>query len=226
MADDTKYKKQLKQLRPYVSFNYDLRKPLSKGQKANITKYYNEFKRLTDYPQTFTYQGRNKNNIEEVKAYAGNYTLPKWKKIIVPYYGDEPPKIRFTKKKELKLKSEYINSLFIRFDKTKLIEDSENYLNKLLKSHPTFELFKAVTISAELGKTSDRNFIVPNTLMLMAKYQETFPKWLTGWNAYTFTNQKSIDAYLKAKGKAVEQVKQKRANRRRGKSYAKAKGRS
>ena len=53
MAHDDPYKKLAAKLKSIGAVNYDLRKPLSSGQKSNITKKANQFKDVIERPGTF-----------------------------------------------------------------------------------------------------------------------------------------------------------------------------
>jgi hypothetical protein len=59
---NTIHAQRLKAIRPFIDFNYDLRKPLSKYQKAKIKTYYDEIDQLTARPNK-VYRPRKKENL-------------------------------------------------------------------------------------------------------------------------------------------------------------------
>lgn len=74
-------KDKIKRLRPFVTFNYDLRanleNSLSRSQKAEITRYYNKVAAaITD--QHIVYRPKTKTNAKKAAKYTGQ-TLPKLK---------------------------------------------------------------------------------------------------------------------------------------------------
>lgn len=69
----------MRALRPYVSFNYDLRKKLSPAEKAKITRYFNQL-RAADNDNTEIYRPRKAANREIAKKYA-DVSGSEWKNV-------------------------------------------------------------------------------------------------------------------------------------------------
>lgn len=76
----------MKRLRPFVTFSYDLRgkleKSLSRSQKAEITRYYNQLARAL-FGQYIIYRPKTRENINKARRISG-MTLPKFRAFVIP----------------------------------------------------------------------------------------------------------------------------------------------
>lgn len=76
----------MKRLRPFVTFNYDVRanleKSLSRSQKAEITRYYNQLARAL-FGQYIIYRPKTRENINKARRISG-MTLPKFRAFVIP----------------------------------------------------------------------------------------------------------------------------------------------
>lgn len=76
----------MKRLRPFVTFSYDLRanleKSLSRSQKAEITRYYNQLARAL-LGQYIIYRPKTRENINKARRISG-MTLPKFRAFVIP----------------------------------------------------------------------------------------------------------------------------------------------
>lgn len=217
------YKKLYKELRPYVDFKIDLRQNLSKAQKAKITTYARELKRLTDHKpyDVQIYRARDKTKLKKVQELAGQDTKLKGFKVAFVPKTSEYQKIRFNKKGEATIKTQYVDSAFIPLDAEILATDSAiDYVNDLIQGR-TEKTFGIQAGDYEISGTFSKTKIAQAVNKLCEQYSNAdannyFGNWLGGIFAYSFDNQGNLDSYREAKRSA--QIKKDRAARKRDKN--------
>lgn len=214
------YKKMYKALKPYIDYPLDLRKPLTKGNKTVITKYFKELQRVTDHkPYSIqVYRSKNKTKLKKVQELGGQNTrLNKFKVAFVPKTSPHQ-KIRFNKKGEAYTKGVYVKATFIPLDPLLLAtENAEDYVNATIADR-TENSFSIQAGDYEISGTFSKNRVAGQVNKLCMQYSDEsknnyYGNWLGGLFANEFSNQASLDEYREAKRQA--QIKKDRSIKRR-----------
>lgn len=122
------YKQKMKEIRSFVNFNYDLRKPLHPRQKGKIDKYWQQIQEAKGQAYR-VFRTPNKNNLKRVQEATG-FDLPDFKVAIIPNPDpDNPYKIKF-KEKELIFSNATGDKYFIKFNINNLI-NPETHLQEI-----------------------------------------------------------------------------------------------
>src|SRR4051812_16427516 len=88
----------LKEIRRFVEFDYDLRKPLTKSAKSKIKRYHDEITALTNRPYQ-VFRPRSKQHLREAQEFAQHEQfLPKLRVAFIPTDGANKVELKFTKK--------------------------------------------------------------------------------------------------------------------------------
>lgn len=214
------YVKKMRALRPYVNFNYDLRKPFTKYQKTKINQYFREYERLTrDKPYDIqVYRTKNKDRLKKAREFGGNDTrLPGFRVAFIPKTSPEQ-KIKFSKSGDPYIVSKYVREQFIPIDHDILTVDNiKDYIDDKVKNRPE-KVFTVQCGDYELKQSFSRDTIWTEVSRLMHDYSDPetnkfYGNWMRGLVAYTFTNQDKLQDYRDAKRAA--QIKKDRARRRK-----------
>lgn len=205
---DSGYSKKLKAIRPFVNFDFDLRKPLSKSDKAKITKYFNL---VNKYKQNshHVYYPRKNNNKAIALRYAGQKPDKNIKAVFIPGKGNIRVKIKGGR---VHTYSTYVHADFYPIDPIKLVRDPDAEINKIINKRPDVEYWGIVTERGDgsidtLGEISHRKFILRQIKRLAAKYGDQdsnnfMGNWLHGLQAMEFTEQADAQSFKRAKKKA------------------------
>lgn len=221
------HSERLKKIRPYVEFNYDLRKPLSAAAKRKIKTYYDEIQALTNRPYQ-VFRPRTKAHRAEAQEFAQHEkVLPQLKVAFVPTNGHEKLKIRFTAKGVI-AKSEHVTIEHIRLSTNALLRDAAAHVNERIKSTTA----KQFTIQAgryEIPAGFAREVIGAGVARYVSKYGNAdknnyFGNWLHGVFAHTFHGQDNIQSYLVEKQKSIRAGKRARASARKKELRKKQRG--
>jgi hypothetical protein len=206
----------LKQIRPFVSFNYDLRKPLSEAAKRKIKRYSDEVAALTNRPYQ-VFRPRSPTHLYEAQAFAQHgQKLPGLKVAFLPVdTAQGKMKLRFTDRGVVG-KTKYITMSDVRLSVRKLLDDPEAHVNAKIAGNPA----KQFTIQA--GRYEIPRPYLPESVgravaKLVATYSDDesnhyFGNWLHGLKAYQFENQSELGDYLRAKQKVIRENKRARRN--------------
>jgi hypothetical protein len=214
------YKKMYKELKPYINFPLDLRKPLTRGQKTVITKYFTELQRLTNNKpyDVQIYRSKNKNKLKKVQELGGQDThLTKFKVAFVPKTSPQQ-KIRFNKSGEAYTKGVYVKATFIPLDAEILATDSAiDYVNSVIEKRSE-NSFSIQAGDYEINGTFSKNRVASEVNKLCMRYSNQdsnnyFGNWLGGLFANEFENQSDLDSYRESKRNA--QIKRDRNARKR-----------
>ena len=211
MKNKVNHNERMKALRPFVSFNYDLRKPLSPQSKAKINKYYKYVvETQQESAQTIVYRPRRKDHLQKAKNAAGTPRgLKDLKVAFVPTLGEET-KITYNAQGEIKFKSKHVDKTFIEFDPIELVlPDAENYVRSIMDAHD-FKTY-AITFGEHLSPGYLKETAVEQVLKLATKYdvkgKKNYKNWLFGVEGLTFKKQADAGKYLKSRNEAATQRK-------------------
>lgn len=212
------HSQRLKQIRPFVSFNYDLRKPLSTSAKKKIKKYHDEITALTNRPFQ-VYRARNSDHLRDAQKFAQHEKdLPELRVAFLPTDGTNKMQLRFTKS-GVKGKTKNVVMSDVLLSVRKLLADPEGHVNERIRFNPA----KQFTIQA--GRYEIPRPFLPQTVgkavaRLVARYSDEeqnnfFGNWLHGLKAYEFDGQATLAEYLQEKQRVIRKNKRERKNARR-----------
>lgn len=240
----TNYSQRLKAIRPYVSFNYDLRQPLTSGAKRRINDYYEYIQKLTIRPHQ-VYRARSEDVLRSVQRFAQHDKRHKFLKVaFVVNAGSERMKIRIGKDGRVRGRTGNISLFEIPIDAATVArlaaDDDEQddpevnsvreYIAALIDDAPEAKRYVPQAGAFEVPGSYHRKFIVDEVVKLMGRYgadkndpddrnSHYWGNWLFGINGYNFHEQADIGAYREArrqaaKKKAREYVTQRRRENR------------
>lgn len=213
------HKQRLKAIRPYVNFDFDLRKDLTKAQQRKIKKYYDEFDALTARP----YQVVKNKDTKKLKAameYSGqNSRLKGFKAAFVPTPGDEKVKVKFDKNGSVKVESNFVVSSIVKLDPKKLAANTEQYVNSQV-APVNAQAFTIIAGKYEIPSPVSKSRVGAEISKLTAKYSNQsennyFGNWLHGVRAHNFKNQATVADYINAKQAAKSKNKARRKSTKR-----------
>lgn len=218
------YSYRMRAIRPYVDFNYDLRRPLSSAAKAKITRYYEYIQKLTVRPHQ-VYRSSNDKNLKAVQRFSQHDTKhPALKVAFVPNAGVERMSLTVTKDGKVRGKTGNIRVYEIPLD-VELIaglvaEDQEQddpevnsvreYLQEIIDTGPEVQRYVIQAGEFEFPGAFAKQFIVDEMLRVMNNYSADkfnpekksshyFGNWMHGLNGYRFRNQAELGEYREAK---------------------------
>lgn len=213
----------LKDIRPFINFNYDLRKPLTKYQKRRIKQYWDEIDKLTARPYQI-YRPRSKVHLKKAQIFAQHEkNLPGLKVAFIPVSNpNKKTKIRFTKKGELIAETEHVRTRFLEFDMFELINDPVGHAQELVDGDPFGKAFSILAGQFEIPAAYSRNLVAEQVGKYALKYSNEeannyFGNWMNGLNSHHFKNQASFMDYQAEKSKAKKRLQRERKNRKRRK---------
>lgn len=208
----------LKQIRGFINFDYDLRKPLKKHQKAKIKKYYDEIEALTARPFQ-VYRPKSKANLKKAQQFAQHEKqLPGLKVAFIPTDGKNKARVRFSKKGEIAVSSDHVTTRIVSLDPNQLLKNPAEYVKRRIRNRKE----KSYTVLAgryEIPVGLNKATVPDYVARLTAKYGETdannyFGNWLKGLAAHSFENQSTFAVYLNEKQKNKKQLQRKRRNKK------------
>lgn len=214
----------LKDIRAFINFDYDLRKPLTKYQKRRIKQYWDEINQLTARPYQ-VYRPKSKAHLKEAQQFAQHgKRLPGLKVAFIPIANPKKKtKIRFTKAGKLITETDHVSTQALEFDMTKLIKDPFGHTNDVIKQNTHAKAFSITADQFEIPQTYSRETIANGVLKMAMKYSNEernnyFGNWMFGLKAHHFKNQADLMEYKSEKAKAKKRLQKERKNRKRRKS--------
>lgn len=217
----------LKEIRRFVSFDYDLRKPLSQYAQRKIKTYHDEITALTNRPYQ-VYRPRLAAHLGEAQEFAQHEKrLPGLRVAFIPTDGTNKVTLRFTAKGVVG-KTKYVRITDVKLSVSQLLINAEKHVNERIQGNPA----KQFTVQA--GRYEIPQPYLPSTIgkavaRLVVRYGEDsgltpgsnhyFGRWLHGLKAYEFDAQAGLQEYLIEKQKAIKAGKRKRARERRRSRY-------
>ena len=216
------YAQRLKAIRPYVDFDYDLRKPLSSAAKAQITRYYGYIQKLTVRPHQI-YRSTDPDKLRAVQRFAQHDPKKhqRLKVAFVPNAGGERMKLRIDKNGRVHGKTGNIAQVEIPLDPLELAEADANgeameYIDAAIDAAPPAKRYVVQAGEFEVPAAKHRNFITEYVAQLMAKYgadkyseddknSHYYGNWMFGIIGYNFHNQAQLDDYRSTKRRLTKE---------------------
>jgi len=215
------YGQRLKAIRPFVDFDYDLRKPLSSAAKAQITAYYGYIQKLT-VRQHQIYRSRDRKKLRAVQRFAQHdpNRFQHLKVAFVPNAGAERMRITIAKDGTVRGKTGKIAQVEIPLDKIALVKADEQgraaqYVENAINNAPGAARYVVQAGEFEVPTAHLRTTITRYVVDLMSRYSsDNFDKndknshfygnWMFGITGYNFTEQSDMEAYRAAKRRATK----------------------
>jgi hypothetical protein len=208
----------LKEIRRFVDFNFDLRKPLTKSQQRKIKKYHDEINALTNRPYQ-VYRPKRADHLRQAQEFAQHEKrLPGLKVAFIPTDGTNRVSLRFTKKGVVG-KTKHVTITDVKLSIAQLLINPEKHVNERIAGNPA----KQFTVQA--GRYEIPSPYIPSTIgKAVARLVNTygaaggvtpennhyFGKWLHGLKAYEFAAQSGLQEYLIEKQKSIRYGKRNR----------------
>lgn len=200
------YSQHLREIRPFVNFNFDLRSPLSSAAKAKITKYHSYLQKL-DIRQSQVYRTSDPRRLKAAQALAQHDPRYKGIKVaFIPNPGTEHLKIEFDKAGRAYAVGRHATQHHIPLDAIKMATEGAAYIERQLSTNPLAKAYVPQAGEFEVPGAYGRKFITDALLKLTNKYgaenfnaddknSHYYGNWLFGLTAYNFTNQSALEKY-------------------------------
>jgi hypothetical protein len=221
------YKQQMKDIRQFVDFDYDLRQPLSSRAKGKINDYFNEIQALTARPNQ-VYRPRRKDRLKAAQEFAQHENRLKGIDVaFIPTNGNEKRKIKFDKNNNITAISEFVETRVLPINPLEITsqDSAENYISELIKDAPDAKSFTVLTGNYEIPAGQSRNSLPRYIGRLVQKYaivddegnkaNKHYDNWLFGVAAHNYKNQDNFQDYQSEKNKNKKEMQRKRKNKKR-----------
>lgn len=223
------YRQRMRDIRKFVDFDYDLRKPLSSAAKARINSYHDAIEKLTIRPHQ-VFRARTEKNLRAVQRFAQHDKRHKLIKVaFVPTDGESKAKVSISRRGEVRSKVGHIRVFEIPLDTDRLIEEGADYVAEAIAEGPEVQRYVIQAGAFEVPSTSLPEFVVRDVSRIMAKYgadkydpnknsSHYFGNWLFGLNGYRFRKQDELTAYRANKKAATQRASREKIKRRKAKA--------
>lgn len=225
-------KTRLKEIRKFVDFDYDLRKPLTPYAQRKIKKYHDEISALTNRPYQ-VFRPRSSAHRVQAQRFAQHEThLPGLKVAFIPTDGINPVRLKFTKHGVV-AKTEHVQWEVIQLSQAGLYKDAAAEVERKIRRRPESQF----TINAgkyEIPQPYIKESLPGAVARLVMRYGEAsgldeennhhWSNWLESVKAYKFDHQTGVQEFLIDKAKSIKKGKLKRlaAKRRRQRAAERA----
>lgn len=219
----------LKDIRPFVDFNFNLNEKLTNYQKAKIRKYHKEITALKARPNQ-VYRPRRKDHLKAAQDYAQHITpLTGIKVAFIPTNGRDRVKVKFDSKNNVTTKTEFITTTHIPLDKFELLRDPKGHVEQAIKDSNAKQ-FSIAAGEYEITQTHSKKLIgeavaeiTSNKKYANPESNHYFGNWLFALKGYHFKRQRSLQSYQNAKDRNKKELQRENRNARRRKKHAKNK---
>jgi len=218
------YSQRLNAIRPFVSFDHDLRKPLTSAAKAQISRYYFYIQKLTVRPHQ-VYRTRNADHLRTVQEFAQHdpNRFQQLRVAFVPNDGAERMRIRFDAKGRVHGETVHLTKIAIPLDVRKLIKGGAKYIDEQIDAAPPAKRYVVQAGEFEVPFADMRSGITKRVVRYMEKYgadkydaddknSHYFGNWMFGITGFNFTEQSDMMAYRTAQRKATKVRSRERVN--------------
>lgn len=220
------YNKKLKSLRPFVNFNYDLRKPLSPQSKGKINRYYRELLKL-NARENIKYKPRKKKYLKKAREITeqNRKVFQEFNTIFIPQPTKENKTvIKFSKNGTPYLTNKNIVKKLYAFDKINLIKNTDKEVMRIINKLPDDDnhRFSVAVGSGESWSLgfSEKALIFEDVINMLNRYNI---ESVNGIYSYKFKNEKDKINYIislsdfknakkKSKKKRIENMKIRQGN--------------
>lgn len=227
------YSAKLKSIRSFVTFDYDLRKPLTKAAKRKINRYYQHIDALQARANKI-YRSSNKERVRKVQTMERN-ELDSFPAVKVAFIESSPAnpaeRVFFDKDGRAHVRRKYFEMKFIEFDKVELATNPDEEIERALAVEPPAFAYRIAASIYSIASTATRDRIPSKIKELQTRYgadiETRFHKdekkaanhhwknWLNGLIPMYLRNQNELDSFLIEDEKERRKRKRKRAAKRR-----------
>lgn len=230
------YAQRLRDIRPFVDFDYDLRKPLSSAAKAQISRHWEYIQKLTVRPHR-VYRSKNAENLRAVQRFAQHDPkhFPHVKVAFVPNPTKERMRITVGKDGRVRGKTKNIAQVEIPLDAEELAAADENgiledYIDALIDEAPPAKRYVVRAGAFEVPSARSREHITEYVADLMQRYGASkydpddkdshyYANWMFGITGYNFEEQSDLEHYRAEKRRLTKvlsaaEVAKRRAEKR------------
>lgn len=192
------YKSIVREMRSVTPFlkNYDLRRKLTSGQKAAITRAYKDYVELVGRTHT-VYKPKSKNNLKIAQQSSGH--TKGGTRFNVAFVPEPNAKGKISVSgKSLVIKRDKVTSRLYHFDRNNMVKNPSKEIRRVLRQAQRDGM---KSIRANAGNHFFPAFRPADDETadwfdnLTQEYKKTYSAWMTGFTGYTFTNQKSWNEY-------------------------------
>jgi hypothetical protein len=220
------YAQHLRDIRPYVNFDYDLRKPLSSAAKAQISRYYGYIQKLA-VREHQVYRSRNLDNLRAVQRFAQHdpKRFPRLTVAFVPNNGKERMQLRIDAQGRVHGKTSSIAQVEVPFDPLELMAAHEagkarEYIEAAIVAAVPAKRYVVMAGEFEVPSARPRNIIADYVVDLMGRYSQGeddknshhYKNWMFGLIGYNFHAQAQLDEYRADKRRATKERARDRVN--------------
>lgn len=211
----------MQSIRPFVDFDYDLRKSPTKAQKTKVKRYADEIAKLTNRPYQ-VFRPRRRDRLRPAQQFSQHETaLPGIKVAFIPTDGKGTTRLRFTKKGII-AKSEHVAIRGVSLSISGLAGNTPEYVARRISgvaaSHFTiqagaFEIpipYLPESVPAAVGRLVER--YGGNGMPEAKEDRENhhWANWLHGLKGYEADNQEDVIGYLSDKRNRIKDDKKER----------------
>ncbi len=213
MENKKSYKDKMKELRGFVDFDYDLRKPLSPRSKGKIEKYWLQLNEAQGQAYRI-YRPRNKSRLNKVKDATG-FNLPGFKAVIIPSPDPKNPYKVKEKGGQIVFSNSAGEKVFIKFNMPNLLKDADGEITKALNKA------KGDRIAIACGKFEYRQRFsskerAKGVIHEFINTYDNHQKWLFGIYDISIKNQELMDTEMQKKAIYKASTKKQRARLLKG----------
>jgi len=197
------YKDKLKLIRPFVTFDTDLRKSITPANKRLITIYYAKIygvdgiarKRGYDLK---VYRPRSKKNLNIAKKAQGLDGLGKLKAVPFTVADKSKARIKINKSGKLKVRETGVSRVVELYNNQNLIKDPEKEVKRITDKYANKARFGVLAGNFEITHfVGDAKAIQQQVLLLTERYADTYTQWMRGIAVYSFNEQSDLIEYKK-----------------------------
>lgn len=247
----TIHAKRLKDLRPFVDFDYDLREPLSAHAKRKIAKYHAALSATLARGEGRVYRPRVKRELDRKQRLKAAQEFGRNKFAGLPGFTvailDSTPankvqSIRFDSRGTIRVRHEYFELRFIPFDKPRLATDPTAEITRAVAQAPPTDFYRIAVGEYTIPNPVPARMLAPDIKRLMQKYSVTtlraeakrlgrnqasyarahrWERWLDGLVPLYPENQTELKEFRKRETAYRSQLKKKRLARKRREQRAK-----
>lgn len=213
----------MKSIRPYVTFNYDLRSGMAGQSKAKIKRYHKALSRKTRPPH-IVYRPRRKDHLKIAMNKAG--FTPEISQIkAVPILTTEDRPARWIDKKgRFILQEKYVKTVFVAADAMAIIKDPTAYARKIIRENPNIETFNIRVGDSYLPTVFTKRTFTAGFNRLLSRYKgqrkkDFISNVLTGFDLIDTTGQSTYQEWRAIQKRTPKKAGRKPKKRKKIKGY-------
>jgi hypothetical protein len=193
MQSKKSYKEKMKELRGFVDFDYDLRKPLQSRSKGKIDTYWKELQESKGQSYR-VYRPRSKSRLKQVREAAG-VSLKGFKAIPIPNPNPQDPTRVIINKGGVTFSNKSSNKHFFSFNKTALSKDSDKEARRVL-AKMDYDRIQIATGKFRYRETISSKKRARELINRFVGQYENHKEWMHGLFGIDIKNQELMDAEM------------------------------